>query len=392
MSLFESASLVVTPNGAKASKLYAIKPTSGAGDLSVTRATTATRVNSAGLIESVAVNVPRLDYTDSTCPSILVEPQRTNICLRSQALATAPWTLESGAVTNNAIISPDGTLNANKLENVGGSTGGVYQTITGLTFGDTYTVSFYGKLGTATNICLVMNNTIAWNTVGGQSFTAADGLNTTTWKKFSYTFTVPASIGFNIHIGTHSQTGVTPQSTGTFFVYGVQAEKSSYATSYIPTTSASVTRNADQIQKTGISSLIGQTEGTIFVDIYYDGINTFYPCSISNGAFTDAIYFEQYLGNIYAVVFDNGSLQFAFDAGVLSIGRHKMAIGYKANNTVFYIDGVLKYTDTSLTVPDCSRFDIGFVGGVGIDKTLVNTSALFKTRLTNAELAELTTL
>jgi hypothetical protein len=46
MSLFESASLVVTPNGTKASKLYAIKPTDGSGDLTVVRATTATRVNS----------------------------------------------------------------------------------------------------------------------------------------------------------------------------------------------------------------------------------------------------------------------------------------------------------------------------------------------------------
>jgi hypothetical protein len=75
MSLFESASLVVTPNGIKASKLYAIKPTDGSGDLSVVRATSATRVDANGLIESVATNVPRLDYTNGSCPSILVEPQ-----------------------------------------------------------------------------------------------------------------------------------------------------------------------------------------------------------------------------------------------------------------------------------------------------------------------------
>jgi hypothetical protein len=62
--------------------LYSIKPTSGLGDMTVVRATTATRVNSAGLIESVAINVPRLDYTDSTCPSLLVEPQRTNLALK----------------------------------------------------------------------------------------------------------------------------------------------------------------------------------------------------------------------------------------------------------------------------------------------------------------------
>ena len=115
MSLFESASLVVTPNGTKASKLYAIKPTDGSGDLSVTRATTATRVNSAGLIESVASNVPRLDYTNSTCPSILVEPQRTNISLRSQEFDNAYWVPQNVTLTTNNTISPNGTLDADAV-------------------------------------------------------------------------------------------------------------------------------------------------------------------------------------------------------------------------------------------------------------------------------------
>ena len=258
--MINQASLVVTPNAVKAGKIYAIKPFDGSGDLDVVRATTATRVNSSGLIESVGVNVPRLDYTNASCPSILVEPQSTNKCLRSQELATSPWVLLSGAVTNNFTTSPDGSANANKLENVSSSIPGVVQTITALVTGDTYTVSFYGKLGTATNICLVINNTAAWNTVGGQSFTAADGLNTSTWKKFHYTFTVPATSGFNIHIGDHSQTGVTAQSSGTFFVYGVQAENSSYPTSYIPTTTTSVTRNADVISKSGLSGTSTITE------------------------------------------------------------------------------------------------------------------------------------
>ena len=89
MSLFDDASLVLTPNGYKASKLYSIKPTSGAGDMTVVRATTATRVNSAGLIESVATNVPRLDYTGGGCPKILVEPERINRVLYSEQFDNA---------------------------------------------------------------------------------------------------------------------------------------------------------------------------------------------------------------------------------------------------------------------------------------------------------------
>ena len=92
MALFDDASLVVTPNGYKEGTLYSIKPTSGAGDMTVVRATTATRVNSAGLIESVANNVPRLDYLNASCPSLLLEPQRTNLVTYSEQLDNAAWT------------------------------------------------------------------------------------------------------------------------------------------------------------------------------------------------------------------------------------------------------------------------------------------------------------
>lgn len=71
-------SLMITPNAVKAGKLYSIIPTNGAGDLDVVRATSATRVNSAGLIETVGNNIARLDYSNGSCPSILVEPQRSN--------------------------------------------------------------------------------------------------------------------------------------------------------------------------------------------------------------------------------------------------------------------------------------------------------------------------
>ena len=87
MSLLTQASLVLTPNAVKASKLYSIIPSNANGDMTVVRATTATRVNSSGLIESVAANVPRLNY-DGSCPSILVEPQRTNRLLNSDIVVT----------------------------------------------------------------------------------------------------------------------------------------------------------------------------------------------------------------------------------------------------------------------------------------------------------------
>ena len=87
MSLLTQASLIVTPNAVKASKLYSVVPSNGNGDMDVVRATTATRTNSLGLIESVASNVPRLNY-EAGSPSILVEPLRTNRLLNSDIVVT----------------------------------------------------------------------------------------------------------------------------------------------------------------------------------------------------------------------------------------------------------------------------------------------------------------
>jgi len=87
MSTYTDASLIYYPSGVKAGKAYSLKPTDGSGDLTFTRASTATRVNSAGLIESVATGVPRIDYT-SGCGKLLLEPQRTNLVFPSATAST----------------------------------------------------------------------------------------------------------------------------------------------------------------------------------------------------------------------------------------------------------------------------------------------------------------
>ena len=100
MSLLDKVSLLITPNAVKASKLYSVIPSNGAGDLTVVRNTTATRVNTNGIDESVALNVARLNY-DSVggAPHILMEGQRTNLLLNSATLATQSITTTAAAHT-----------------------------------------------------------------------------------------------------------------------------------------------------------------------------------------------------------------------------------------------------------------------------------------------------
>lgn len=321
MSLLDTASLIITPNGVKASKLYSVVPSDGSGDLTVTRATTATRINSAGTIESVATNVPRLDYSNGSCPTILIEPQRTNILLNSATVATQTLTVTA----------------------------------------QEYTISFYGT-GTIT-----LSGTHSATVVG----------TGTTRKTYSFTPTAGSLV-------------LTVSGTCT----NGQLEAGGYATSYIPTTSASVTRNADVISKTGISSLIGQTEGVMFFDLYikdYTKLNNnvlFYFIGTGNLSYAqlnNSGYIE-FVSNV------GGSLQSYLYWGSITNGRHKIAIGYKANDFVLYVDGVLKDSDTSGSVGALSEFGFGYNNISFIGKTEYNLTALWQTRLTNSQLATLTTL
>jgi hypothetical protein len=408
MSLFESASLVVTPNGTKAGKLYAIKPTDGSGDLVVTRETTATRVNSAGLIENVAVNVPRLDYSNGTCPSILVEPQRTNITLQSENLATT-WYTAGGLLTSNATTAPDGNTTADKIKADTTNDIHVYQQTLTVVSGVVYTMSVFVKAGEYTFFELSDSSTLKAQTfnltaktisapqTGG--FSAATSSNIEDigngWLRCSITYTTESTTAFfRMSLSNGTNTSFAGNNTNGLFVWGAQLEEGSYATSYIPTIASTVTRNADVISKTGISSLIGQTEGVMYFDLKSIADNNFKRLSINGGSYVNSIFFDfNNSNNLYLKVFNSGSAVAALLAsGVNIANRNKIAIAYKNNDFSFYVNGTQVASQSSGSVPSGLanyEFSLGgnekFIGNI-------NASALWKTRLSNTELATLTTI
>ena len=388
MSLLDTASLVITPNGTKASKLYSVVPTSGAGDMTVTRATTASRVNSAGLIESVASNVPRLDYSNGTCPSILVEPQRTNLALYSEQLNDSSWLKFNATVTANTSVSPDGNTTADTITSNASSGGDVYRS---MAVSGIHTFSAYFKAGT-TNICRL------GSTVGGfadfnlsnQTYTLSGGISASItsvgngWSRCTLTVNITATT--LVYLSSFDITGKT------VFVWGAQLELGSYATSYIPTTSASVTRNADVISKTGISSLIGQTEGTMFVDFYYNGNSKdFIPIELyGSGRLTF------YVGANNILYYEVSGTSVAIETlSALTNGRYKIACIYKANDFALYLNGVQQGTFNSGSIPTLNALNISDLSvalGAYKQQIEVNNVALWKTRLTNTQLAQLTTI
>jgi hypothetical protein len=157
---------------------------------------------------------------------------------------------------------------------------------------------------------------------------------------------------------------------------------------------ASVTRVADAASKTGISSLIGQTEGTIFWEFAVDTPSATGHEGILNldgGSFGNTIYiFKSSNALIVADVFVSSVNQATFTKSTITAGTYKCALGYANNNTAFFINGVqVGTTDTSCSVPAMSRIQLGNgVLGPSTDKTA--QVLLFPTRLTNSQLAELT--
>ena len=167
MGLYNDASLIVYPSGYKAGKIYSQKPTDGSGDLTFTRASTATRVNESGLVESVASGVPRIDYTGGGCGKFKFEPQRTNLVIFSEDFTDAVWrnTRSATLVTTAADYSPDGNLTGNKFEQTLTSDRRALWQDSSITANVPHTLSVFLKQGTAgTNMFRI---TIAEN--GNQS-------------------------------------------------------------------------------------------------------------------------------------------------------------------------------------------------------------------------------
>lgn len=343
------------------------------------------------------LNVPRLTYQNGGggCPSLLLEKQSTNLFSYSEEFDNAYWTKASGSISANATTSPDGTQNADKLVD-GASNGQILRAIT--TSAIPYTFSVFAKkaergsltFSTSYGAATFDLTTGVASSVSGVTALPTDFL-TNDWVRVSVSFTATAATP-NFRI-VCAGSGTIVDGTSGIYIYGAQLEASSYPTSYIPTTSSSATRVADVAQKTGISSLIGQTEGTIFLDAYFDDLDTV-NFSISDGTSGNYVLIDSSSGAVvFARVQQGGATQATINtsASFYTVGaRLKCAIAYKANDFAFYINGTLIGTDNSGSVPACDQIRFARWNGVVPATQRVNEVITFKTRLTNAELAQLT--
>ena len=240
------------PSGYKAGTAYGVLPNVANADLDFVRGTTATRINADGLIETMGANVPRLDYTDGLCPTLLTEPESTNLVTYSEDLTQ--WTKSNSTVTENATLDPKGTNNGFLVSL---DTSSSYLNKTADFSAEPTTFSVYLKSPTVAG-----TYPLNWYASNGGGHHRELVNVTTEWQRFELNFT-PTGLGTRfVYIGDNR--GGLGESLSSVYAWGAQVESSSKATSYIKTEASIETRSADTGVISGdLSSYINSSEGVL---------------------------------------------------------------------------------------------------------------------------------
>jgi hypothetical protein len=370
-----------------------------------TRASSATRVNKQGLIETVASGVPRIDFTDAN-GALLLEPQRTNLVTYSEDFSDNSWGNADVTVSSNAIISPDGGLNADEIiEGVGSAQHRVYKSISGLSAVETYTISVYVKKS-------VGERFVELNTTGIRIYFDLDNISVKTshtgtgtiesvgngWLKCSATGIIgltSATIFFALcNTGLLASETYTGDGTSGVYIYGAQVELGSYATSYIPTQGSAVTVVKDVCSGAGNDQVFNSEEGVL----YFEG------SALVNDSDTKRICISDgSSSNRVVLTFANNTITYAYISGGISANiiynsdttiNKKYACTWKLNEFKFWANGVQVGIDTSggvMPLNTLDKFDLTDATGYSPFYGNVKDIQVFTTALTDAELIALTT-
>ena len=391
-------SLAMIPSGYKDGKVYSVLPSNGDGDFTFSRGSNATRVNKDGLIETVTGDTPRLDYSDSSCPSLLLEPQSTNLIAYSEDFTQ--WGKLNSTVTSNLITSPDGTQNSDLINyNISSSNGYIRQSHSASQY-----VSFYVKYkdiqwlmvygsGLGAGKFVDIKNSVVGSDVGSGANIQIINVGND-WKRIIFYSSSANITQTSIYAAISDGSYAAVSLTGSVYLWGAQAEALSYSTSYIPTNGATATRLADVCTDAGTSDTFNDSEGVLMAEIsaLADDESGRY-LSISNvGNYQIRIGF--FSGELYVQIRINGSVVYSHSETVILTNNNKISIKYTNNTQKVYINGYLVNSETVSTIFPLGtltslRFNNGdLLGGEFYGNT--KQIQYYNSALTDSELEELT--
>lgn len=403
--------------------------------ISFSRASIATRVNANGLIETVASNAPRIDYDPITreCLGLLIEESRTNLLEYSEQMDNAAWAKGDTTVTPNVIAAPDGAQTADRIvENTTNNQHYIDNNTSG-TFvdGDKYVLSAFVKDSGRRYVALINYFAVGGGAGRYSIFDLQTGTVTASnadsaairpypngWYRISQVVTVDSAATYPDPLLSRVLLAENGNSVGAYtgdgvsgiYVWGVQLEKGYAPTSYIPTTSAAVTRAAETAGITGaaFSSWYNSTEGTLLVrgmisqswavpdatGRVFVGVGD--PALALGVSENIRLVRGQSGAGVYGYVDDNGVSQAGMSAGIASAGAMiTAAIAARANDFAACLNGGTVATDTSGTMPSPTALSIGssaylWNGGTNYLNGHVARVIYWPARLANATLQEIT--
>lgn len=338
-------------------------------------------------LQTALSNVARFDHNPTTGESLglLIEEQRTNLCAYSQEFGNATWGKIGITVESNAAVGIDGTISANLLNGSGyieRQSTTTAQTVVGSVW-----VKGYGSgVGTTVKLRLIRDSY-------AQVITGPDVTLTDQWVRISFsgTFSSAPSSTVSLRIDSLNKT----------LVWGAQLEAGSFATSYIPTTTAQVTRSADTASMTGtnFSSWYRADEGTLYSDTaVFNNASTAKFCAyLGDSTQSNRIIHYFSITSPYAVITTTGTAQATFSFSAPSVDSNgayisKQATAYKANDSAGSANSNAASSDTSVIIPIVSQLVIGASATSGTSALggTVKKIAYYPIRVTNVQLQALT--
>lgn len=336
---------------------------------------TATCINSSGYIETVNADTPRFDYDPITkvCKGLLIEETRQNLILQSENFGS--WgVLTNATIGTNVINSPANTLTADKLEET--SATGVHRVGQTVALGGTvdsspYAISVYAKAAERTKFVLFDNSQTAsgdtrfdlstGTIISGQGRIQPVGDGWYRCTAFPSKSTSTNSTPIILLLSPSNQTSYAGTTGSGIYIWGAQVEIGAFATSYIPTTTTAVTRNADVAVMTGtnFSDWYGATAGMFRVDGSTPAVGTRSLLSADDNTSANSLVISTVGTAPKFVVTQNSAEQANVSAATITANTAIFAYASYASNYFGIARPSARQVDTSGTVPAVDRLRIG---------------------------------